>query len=236
MSSYFSTLNRLEKERARSRSAAAPAPRQTELRRADPLEVMPFPELRLVRRRAAYAALLDNLRAIAKGSGLPSVVVAGASPVESLDPVFAGLAAEAQDRGLRLLTGELVLQRGRRVLRRRLDGTAGGDAPLSIDLAGNPGPALLRRWLERAGDGYDLQLIAAPPLVSSVDAALLGRAADGLILVVEPRITRRDALQTAVERSRAAGCPVLGLVVSGVSRRRPRWLRRPRQLVVEPPA
>ncbi len=71
-----------------------------------------------------------------------------------------------------------------------------------------------------------LTIIQAPPLLHSVDAALVARACNGLVLVVEPLHTAREMLRTAVERARTADCRILGLAISGAREWLPRWLRR----------
>jgi Mrp family chromosome partitioning ATPase len=74
--------------------------------------------------------------------------------------------------------------------------------------------------------GADLMLIEAPPLLHSIDGALVARACDGLILVAERGVTERRALQEAANRARAAGCTLLGVIVTSVQRPMPSWLER----------
>lgn len=225
MSRYFHTLQRLERQRERAArevggqisEGLAPA-----LEEAPAGDVTPFPELQLARRQVAYAAVLDEMRALTSASAIPRVVIAGVSTAEAVRPVFAGIEARARQQGLRLLTAELVLSRGQRLLRRRRSAGEGW----AIELTGTPEPEALRDWLREAAAGHDLVVVEAPPVLSSVEAPLLGKACDGLVMVVEPLVTSRRALRAATERARASGCPLLGLLVVGARDWLPRWLQR----------
>lgn len=167
---------------------------------------------------------------------MPTVVVAAVDKAEAARPVIAGLIIQAHLRGLRLSLGKLVPGQGYRLLRKRLprghgdDGTrpprVGDDDDLALRIVGAPDSEQLRRWYEMAAADRDLLLIEAPPLLSSVDAALLGRACDGLVLVNESMLTRQEDLETALERARAAGCPPLGLVMDRHREWLPRMVRK----------
>ncbi len=168
-----------------------------------------------------FGELLDNLRALASATHTPRVVVAGVSGDERLEGLRAGLQEEAAARQLRLLLGELSEVAGGRQLR-----AVAPDSHLAPQpLAGNPGVGAAA-WLERAAASCDFIWIEAPPLASAVDAALLARSCDGLLVVVETDLTGRLALRTAVERVRAVGCKLLGLVVLGTPKKQPYWLRK----------
>lgn len=237
MSRYFQTLRRLERQRERALNLvgeelppeAAAVPLAEEPPAAD---VTPFPELQLAQRQVAYAAVLDEMRALTHQSPVPRVVIAGVSTAESVRPVFAGIEARAQQRGLRLLTAELVVARGHRLLRRKAAGADRGTTPgnavegWAIEITGTPEPESLRDWLDEAAAGYDLVVIEAPPVLASVEAALLGKACDGLVMVVEQLVTSRRALRQATERAKASGCNLLGLLVVGAREWLPRWLQR----------
>jgi hypothetical protein len=88
------------------------------------------------------------------------------------------------------------------------------------------GGSTLTRWFEQSSGGVDFIAIAAPPLDSSVEAALLARACDGLVIVVESEVTPRESLHRAVRLARASGCRLLGLVMSEPKARLPSWWRR----------
>src|SRR5437773_9674194 len=69
------------------------------------------------------------------------------------------------------------------------------------------------RLLELRKD-FAVILIDAPPINTYVDAALLGRMADGLVMIVQANHTRREAAQRAKEILDAAGVRVLGAVLN----------------------
>lgn len=108
---------------------------------------------------------------------------------------------------------------------------AGGASPeeAKLELRGGGGalPSLFERWSERAGaGGVDLVLIETPPLDQSFAATLLAKACDGLVIAVESAVTSAESLQSAVDLAQAAGCNVLGLVISGARPALPSWMRR----------
>lgn len=192
------------------------------------------------RQQVAHASLLESLRALATDLPVPTVVIAGVEGEESARSVIAGVNIQAHLHGLRLVLAKLVPQQGHRVLRKRVPRTdtsstsitrdetydSHGPAAMGIEMVGAPDPQVLREWYEKAAEGNDLLIVEAPPMLKSVDAALLGRACDGLVLVVEALATKQEELEAAVEKARAAGCPPLGLVIAEHSEWLPRTLRK----------
>lgn len=177
-----------------------------------------------------FAVLLDNLRALSSDAAIPKVVLAGVSGQEGLTEITGGLLREAAGRGFHLLLAELATGADHRELRCRED-SVGNDAssaaaPAPLEVTGNPPPAITRRWLEETATGHDFLLVEAPSLQTSVEAALLARYCDGLVVLVETDVTGRLELKAAVERARAAGCTVLGLVMMGKPTSQPYWLRK----------
>jgi receptor protein-tyrosine kinase len=61
---------------------------------------------------------------------------------------------------------------------------------------------------------FDYVLIDAPPLNSYADAMVFGRLADGVVLVLEANVTRREAALRVAERLQATRIPVLGAVLN----------------------
>ncbi|MEM8933544.1 MAG: hypothetical protein AAGE94_20305 [Acidobacteriota bacterium] len=193
----------------------------------DPTQLPP------AKQQVAHAELLESLRAIDTDLEVPTVVIAGVDSADVPRPVIAGLVIQAHQRGLRLSLGKLVPGKGFRLLRKRVPRKVPGDdtrAPgidaqaddLALQIIGAPDETILRQWYARAAETADLLMIEAPPLLSSSDAALLARACDGLVLVVETLGTNQDAFDTAVQRARAAGCPPIGVVMD----RHREWLPR----------
>jgi Mrp family chromosome partitioning ATPase len=80
-----------------------------------------------------------------------------------------------------------------------------------------PTAASLERFQARLHDlrnDFGYVLIDAPPLKSSADAILLGRMADGLVVVVEANQTRREPAKRAKRLLDESGIPVLGAVLN----------------------
>ena len=139
--------------------------------------------------------------------------------------VISGTLGVPQHPGLaELLAGQASLAQV--VHRVRLDGDteisviAGGrvpDDPAQL-LGSDALPALFRRLREE----FDTVVVDAPPVNLVTDAALLGCASDGLVLVVRSGATSEDDLRDAVQHLQAVGAPVLGVVLNDVDFRRER--------------
>lgn len=221
---------------------------------ADPAlspDAQPVVDLASAKQQNAHAALLDALRAVASKEQTPCVVIAGIASNHAVGSVIDGIAAQASVRGVGLQIGDVVVSATHRTLSTR----EGTPAPRGLDADGVPltqrtslalelsAPATqeaLKRWFVASGAGYDLLIVAAPPLLSSVDAALVARACDGLVLVSEPLVTLREEFEIAVERARSSGCRVLGLVMNDYREWLPRFLTRlfgsyPRSILPQDP-
>jgi Mrp family chromosome partitioning ATPase len=61
---------------------------------------------------------------------------------------------------------------------------------------------------------FDYLVIDAPPLNACADGIVLGRLADGVVLVLEANGTRREAALRVTESLRASNIPVLGAVLN----------------------
>jgi polysaccharide biosynthesis transport protein len=73
----------------------------------------------------------------------------------------------------------------------------------------------LAALLQRLRREFNAIVIDTPPALPVADARLLGRLADGVILVVRAGHTSRDAVLAAAERLRDDGTPVLGTILNG---------------------
>ena len=87
----------------------------------------------------------------------------------------------------------------------------------------NPAELLASRrmetLLERVGEGVDLLLCHAPPVVPVTDAAVLAPRLDGVLLVLAAGRSRRDTTQQARQQLDKVGAEVIGLVLTDVSAR-----------------
>jgi capsular exopolysaccharide synthesis family protein len=66
---------------------------------------------------------------------------------------------------------------------------------------------------------YDAVIIDAPPLLPVADAAILGTAADGAIMVTRHGRTHRDELEAATQRLDKVGARLFGTVVNMIPKR-----------------
>lgn len=174
---------------------------------------------------SAYGRLLDSLRAVDTRYSAPGVVLASTSSRRSVRAVIDGLANQARITGVRLAVAELVFSDAERVLRTRDDSSTSLPTTSSLELTGSGSDQILQDWFERATAGVDLLVIEGPPLGRSVDAALMARAGDGLVIVAEPQATSMEEFETAIERAKASGCFVLGMVLNRHTHWLPRFLR-----------
>ena len=169
----------------------------------------------------AHAQLLDSLRAVETQFSAPAVVLAAAGDPGAVGPVLRGIKEQARQKGVRLMVAELVVAKGERVLEGR-DPTCPAE-PLTLNRMVTED--MVRSWFERATTGQDLLVVEAPSLSQTVDAGLLARACDGLSIVVEPMHTNHHSFETAVERAKASGAFLLGLVMSRHVHWLPHFLR-----------
>jgi receptor protein-tyrosine kinase len=85
-----------------------------------------------------------------------------------------------------------------------------GDAGIASLLHSPRIPELLRRLRQK----FDMVLIDTPPMLQMPDARVLGRVADGVILVVRSNETMRDAALAAKDRLEGDGTRVIGTVLN----------------------
>jgi capsular exopolysaccharide synthesis family protein len=98
------------------------------------------------------------------------------------------------------------------------------DSPfLELIPAGTPadGPAELiqadstPRYLRDLASRYDYVVVDSPPLTSITDTHLLAQYADGILFVVNGRVSPRELVKSA--REQLLDRPVLGVVLNGIS-------------------
>ena len=92
--------------------------------------------------------------------------------------------------------------------------------PSGKDIA-NPMPLLdseeFRKLMEDLAQTFDVVLLDAPPIGMVVDAAVIGKNSDGVIMVVAHGKRRKSELMDAVKQVRQSGCPVIGCIINRVS-------------------
>jgi Mrp family chromosome partitioning ATPase len=74
-------------------------------------------------------------------------------------------------------------------------------------------------WAETV---YHQILIDSPPILAASDSTIIGRMADGLVLVVQPAKNHRRMVLRAVDAIRSFGVQLVGVAVNRMSRDRER--------------
>lgn len=108
--------------------------------------------------------------------------------------------------------------------RGRLNLLPAGRLPHGTDLNAILASGRLRERLADLGLSFNFVVVAAPPATTDFVTSYLAALTDGLILVVEPRFTPRQAACVAKENVQAAGGRVLGVVLHKRDVRIPNWL------------
>jgi capsular exopolysaccharide synthesis family protein len=70
--------------------------------------------------------------------------------------------------------------------------------------------------METFSKNYDFVIVDTPPLAGMADAPILGKMADGILLVVRPSVVDATSAKAAKEFLARSGQNVLGLVANGV--------------------
>ncbi|MCQ2352684.1 MAG: polysaccharide biosynthesis tyrosine autokinase [Victivallaceae bacterium] len=102
------------------------------------------------------------------------------------------------------------------------------DLPLDILPCGPipPNPAKLldsaafKEFLSQLKKQYQYIILDAPPISAVADTMILGKLADGIILVVRDRYTREEALKASVEQLKLVDAEVFGVIMNGVASQR----------------
>ncbi|HEY9670754.1 MAG TPA: polysaccharide biosynthesis tyrosine autokinase [Waterburya sp.] len=189
----------------------------------------------------SYRMLHANLKFLSSDKPLKAIVVTSAVPQEGKSTVSANLAAAMAQRerkvllvdadlycplqhhiwdvpnqvGLsNVLVGEVNFKTAIKEVMSNLSVLTAGVMP--------PSPAALldsRRMaalIEDCSSHYDFVIVDAPSLSVAADAPVLGRMADGVLLVVRPGVVDSVSATSAKEVLKQSGQNVLGLVVNGV--------------------
>ena len=191
---------------------------------------------------SAFEMLQINLGFTLSDKELKVIVVSSCLPSEGKSFVTANLALATAQMGRRVLLIDADMRRPRQheVWKKRnlmgLSDILAGQAYLaqtaqeiSVNLelltAGTIPPnaaALLdsRRMeelIKQASQDYDCVIIDTPPLRLIADATIIGKIADGILLVSRPGVVNSDAIITTKALLVNSQLPVLGMVVNGIS-------------------
>jgi capsular exopolysaccharide synthesis family protein len=189
----------------------------------------------------AYRKLQVNLQFLDSGHSLKTIVVTSAVPKEGKSTVSANLAMTMAQRGHRVLlvdadlrcpTQHQIWQLSNGVgLSNFVSGEASfADAVQSLTenldvltagrLPENPSSFLdsdrLSMLTEEVANYYDCVILDTAPLAVAADALILGKLADGLLVVVQPGVVKSVNATVAKESLEQSNQKVLGLVINGV--------------------
>jgi polysaccharide biosynthesis transport protein len=78
------------------------------------------------------------------------------------------------------------------------------------------GSKRLKTMLDTCRERYDLVILDAPPLNLVTDASIMATVADGVLVVVRAGVTRRDALEFAMDQLETVRAPLTGMVLNDV--------------------
>lgn len=73
---------------------------------------------------------------------------------------------------------------------------------------------------------YDYILIDTPPMINIIDAAIVGKACDGAVLVIESELVSYRMAQKVQSQLQKSGCRILGAVLNKVDTKRDKYYSR----------
>ena len=190
----------------------------------------------------SYRMLQSNLEFLSSDQNLKTIVITSSASGEGKSTVAANLAAAMAQVGHRVLIIDGDLHHPSQhhiweidnnfglsnIISEQLDPRlAIREVSLNLDVltAGtvpvNPATLLdsqrMGSLLDHLSLRYDLVLIDTPSLDLTADAPILGRLADGVLLVVKPGQVNQNKAQFAKEILAQSGQNVLGIIINGVS-------------------
>ena len=91
----------------------------------------------------------------------------------------------------------------------------------------NPTEILEKKYfgklLETVKDDYDYILIDSPPIGAAIDAAVLARHCDGVVLIVAQDMIHSRAIAATKKQMEATGVPILGAIMNKVDTKNSRY-------------
>lgn len=244
MSAYFDSLNR---RASAAQIAPAPSAAPAAVRPSRPTPA-PLRQLSPGEVPSEYAAMRERLLVLSQAKPIKLIVFAGCEGAEGCSQVVRSFAEVLASSGLNVLLVEMaqrtvgpgptpppgVVDMNEALDRRReLAGTAWGNGKLTVVQCPMPayekerllGSPQFAAWLDAQRTAFDYLLLDAPAVVRSAEATVIGRMADGIVLVVEADVTPRQVLAKARGQMEGAGVRVLGAVLNRMRERIPPLLR-----------
>ena len=191
---------------------------------------------------ATYQMLQANLKFLSSDKKLKTIVISSSVPKEGKSEVAANLAAALAQVGRRTLLIDADLRNPNQhhiwglnntvglsnvivdqvaehqAIQRAMDNlyvlTAGAIPPNPVPLLDSKRMASLLAGFAQA---FDFIIFDTPPLAGTPDAAVLGKIADGLLLVVRPNVVNAASAAAAKEFLAQTHQNVLGMVINGVN-------------------
>ncbi|CAA9352220.1 MAG: hypothetical protein AVDCRST_MAG68-3743 [uncultured Gemmatimonadetes bacterium] len=197
----------------------------------------------------AYRTLRTNLIFSQAVRSLRTILVTSAAPSEGKTTTSSNLAVTFAQQGLRVLLVDCDLRKARLhkvfgvprepgltqlvlghnamtevIHSTPVDGlyvmASGTLPPNPSELVGGPRMANVLKALSAE---FDLVVLDTPPLTAAADAAILGKSADGVLVVVRAGQTERGAAQHAVGQLNNVGARILGAVLNDPDAKVPRY-------------
>ncbi|MGH1525253.1 polysaccharide biosynthesis tyrosine autokinase [Leifsonia sp. L25] len=187
-----------------------------------------------------YRRLRSSLEFVSIGSDKLAFVITSSAPGEgkSLTALNLALALLEGERKVLLVDADLrrptiatatgllpgagltSLLVGRATLEDVVQHWNGLDVLTSGPIPPNPSELLSSRamalFLEKSRKDYDIVVFDSPPMTAVIDAAIIGRAVDGALVIVDRASTKRHKLSQTIELLGKSGVSVLGLVLNRV--------------------
>jgi len=189
----------------------------------------------------AYQMLQANLKFLSSDKQLKAIVITSSVPKEGKSEVSANLAAAIAQVGRKVLLVDADMRHPSQHHLWELTNSVGlsnvlvGEADFNIAVqkvmpgldilpAGviPPNPVALldskrmASLMETFSKNYDFVIVDTPPLAGIADAPIVGKMADGILLVVRPGVVDSASAKAAKEFLASSGQNVLGLVANGV--------------------
>ena len=198
----------------------------------------------------AYKSLRTNIGFLTNVSGVRSILITSAIPMESKSTTAINLAITLADSGHSVVLVECDLRKPvlRKYLKRELGQTglaaylAGlvtlddcivdlTDLGISVIGAGvvppNPSELLntirMQELVELLKHNFDYVILDAPPVTVVTDAAVVGRLTDGALLVVRSKFASARTVRQAKAKLENVGIRILGGVLTRFNMRKSGW-------------
>lgn len=198
----------------------------------------------------AYKTLRTNLEFVSAANDIQTIVVTSALAEESKSTTVINLALTLAEGNHSVIIVECDLRKPvmRRYLKlsRQTKGLSSilasntsleecvveiKESNISVICAGtvppNPSELLnherMQELLEALKEEYDYIILDAPPITVVTDAAILGRIADGAILVIRSKFAQAKTVRLAKQRLESVGVQLLGAVITRFDMKKSGW-------------